>query len=113
MNRFIQMNKNDMVATALVDLKQGETAQVFSASNEIVAEVLAKEDIPYGNKIALQDIKKEEQVIKYNAVIGEATENIGLGELVHVHNVKSLVVDIPEAFKKEIMRQMRDTKKEG
>lgn len=108
MNRFIQMNKNDMVATALVDLKEGQTAQVYSVDNEIVIEVLAKEDIPYGNKIALQDIKIKEQVIKYNAVIGEATENINLGELVHVHNVKSLVVDIPESFKKEIMRQMKE-----
>ena len=44
--------------------------------------------------------------MKYGEIIGECTRDIRQGELVHVHNVKSLAVDIPEAFKIEIMRQM-------
>ena len=108
MNRFVLMDKNDMVATALVDLNKGQTAHVVTTDNEPVGNYDAKEAIPYGNKIALVDIKAGDKVIKYGSVIGQATADIMMGELVHVHNVKSLVVDIPPAFKKEIMRQMRE-----
>jgi len=106
MNRFVIMDEKDMVATALVDLKKGEMADVHDNKNVHLFSVLALEDIRYGNKIALNDIAKGERVIKYGAIIGECTHGIKKGELVHVHNVKSLTVDIPPAFKAEIMRQM-------
>ena len=106
MNRFVKMDERDMVATALVDLKRGETAHIYSTDNVLIAECAALEHIPYGNKIALQTISAGEQVVKYGANIGECTDCIECGGLVHVHNVKSNVVDIPPAFKVEIMRQM-------
>jgi len=106
MNRFVKMHARDMVATALVDLKKGETAHIYSTDNILIEECTALEHIPYGNKIALVSIKIEEQVIKYGANIGSCTRHITRGDLVHVHNVKSNVVDIPPVFKLEIMRQM-------
>ncbi len=106
MNRFVKMHEKDMVATALVDLKKGQTAQIYSTDNVLIAECEATEHIPYGNKIALHEISAGDQVIKYGAVIGTCTRSINVGELVHVHNVKSNVVDIPPAFKSEILRQM-------
>lgn len=42
-----------------------------------------------GHKIALADIKKGENVIKYGYPIGHATEDIKAGEHVHTHNVKT------------------------
>lgn len=113
MNRFVMMDKKDMVATALVDLKAGEFAVVSTTNNELVCEIQASEDIPYGNKIALKAIGVDEEVIKYGAVIGITTAAIQQGDLVHVHNVRSQVVDIPPVFKEEIMKQMRIVKKEG
>lgn len=106
MKRFIKMHPDDHVATALVNLEKGETAEIFDPENAILGEQLALQDIPFGNKIALKEIKAGEEVIKYGAVIGACTRDIRPGELVHVHNLKSLSVDIPPAFKKEIMRQM-------
>ncbi|MBF7096649.1 UxaA family hydrolase [Alkalibacter mobilis] len=106
MSRFIVMDPMDMVATNLKVSSKGEIAQVFSSENEKLCEIEVLEDIPFGNKIAIVDIKKGEKVIKYGGVIGESTKDIKAGELVHVHNVKSLVVDIPLAFKKEILKQM-------
>ena len=106
MKRFIKMDEHDLVATALVDLKSRERADIFSTDNICLDSVIALEDIPYGNKIALADILKGDNVIKYGTVIGKCTCDIRKGALVHVHNGKSLVVDIPPAFKKEIMRQM-------
>lgn len=106
MARFMMMDKVDTVATALNGLKKGENAKVYSNENDFLFEVSALDEIPFGNKIALTDIKEGDKVIKYGAAIGECTKDIKKGELVHVHNVKSLVVDIPSSFKKEIMRQM-------
>lgn len=42
-----------------------------------------------GHKIALADIKKGENVIKYGYPIGHATEDIKAGEHVHTHNIKT------------------------
>jgi len=42
-----------------------------------------------GHKIALTDIKKGENVIKYGYPIGHATEDIKAGEHVHTHNIKT------------------------
>lgn len=42
-----------------------------------------------GHKIALCDIKKGEDVIKYGYPIGHATEDIKAGDHVHTHNIKT------------------------
>ena len=42
-----------------------------------------------GHKYALRPIAKGENVIKYGQPIGHATEDIGAGELVHSHNLKT------------------------
>lgn len=48
-----------------------------------------KEDVKFGHKFAIKDIKKGEHVIKYSESIGTATKDISIGEHVHVHNVES------------------------
>ncbi len=42
-----------------------------------------------GHKVAICDIKKGDNVIKYGYPIGHATENIKAGDHVHTHNVKT------------------------
>ena len=42
-----------------------------------------------GHKYAVRPIKKGDKVIKYGQVIGIATEDIGVGEHVHSHNMKT------------------------
>lgn len=46
-------------------------------------------DVPYGHKIALQNISAGEKIVKYGAEIGLATKDIARGEYVHVHNLDS------------------------
>ena len=106
MARFIQMVQSDSVATALGDVKVGETGTVYSKNNEELFQICPHEDIPFGNKVALRDIALGSKIIKYGAPIGICTQDIKTGYLVHVHNVKSLKVDIPPAICAEIMRQM-------
>lgn len=45
--------------------------------------------IPYGHKIAIKNIRKGEQITKYGESIGIASEDIRVGQYVHVHNVES------------------------
>ena len=47
-------------------------------------------DIPYGHKIALQEIHIGQPIIKYGEEIGVATKEIRPGDYVHVHNLDSL-----------------------
>ncbi len=61
---MIKINKNDNVAVKL----SGELR---------------------GHKIALRDIKKGENIIKYGYPIGHATAEIKEGEHVHTHNIKT------------------------
>lgn len=42
-----------------------------------------------GHKIALEDIKSGENIIKYGYPIGYATEDINAGDHVHTHNIKT------------------------
>ncbi len=106
MNRAISMHHNDSVAVLLCDVKKGDAVSVFDVNNVFLFEIAAIEDIPYGNKIALEDIAAHKEILKYAQSIGESVKDIKKGSLVHVYNVKSLSVDIPESIRKEIIRQM-------
>ncbi|MCS7232821.1 MAG: UxaA family hydrolase [Synergistetes bacterium] len=88
MKKVIVMSELDNVATALesIDLGEGISVDIFGRGWELKA----KAPIPFGHKIAIRPIKKGENVIKYGEVIGVATEDIDIGDWVHVHNVASL-----------------------
>lgn len=49
-----------------------------------------------GHKVALRDIKKGENVIKYGYPIGHALEDIKAGEHVHTHNIKTNLTGVLE-----------------
>lgn len=51
-------------------------------------------DLSTGHKIALCDINKGQQIIKYGFSIGHATADIKKGESVHSHNMKTNLGDI-------------------
>lgn len=42
-----------------------------------------------GHKVARKTIEPAEKIMKYGAPIGSATQQIAVGEHVHVHNMKS------------------------
>lgn len=51
-------------------------------------------DLKSGHKIALRDIQKGEDIIKYGFPIGSATEDISSGARVHTENMKTKLKDI-------------------
>jgi len=85
--KAIKMHSKDNVATAIDDIEEGERIAV---KNDEIFEIEAVQRIPFGHKIALREISKGENIIKYGEVIGRATVEIKKGEHVHVHNVESL-----------------------
>lgn len=49
----------------------------------------AEEAVPIGHKLALKDIPRDENVIKYGQDIGRAIAPIKKGTHVHIHNLKT------------------------
>lgn len=84
MKRVIRLSEKDNTAVVLLDLKGNECLE------EIDPELIAAEEIPYGHKIALTDIKKGDNILKYGEVVGRCTKDIPKGGWVHVHNVESI-----------------------
>ena len=88
MKRVFVINENDNVATVVVEaLQKGDEVQTNGRITDLV--VTANQDIAYGHKIALRDIKQGETVLKYGLSIGTATQDIKAGDHVHTHNVES------------------------
>lgn len=88
MKKVFVVEKEDNVGTAAVEaIEAGEDVGTEGRVTDVT--VTANADIPYGHKIALYDIPKGEQVIKYGLSIGTASQNIQPGDYVHVHNVES------------------------
>jgi altronate dehydratase small subunit len=83
----ILINEADNVATAIVELVQGERAKYWA--REQIVEIPIRENIPRYHKFAVRDIRKMELVRKYGEVIGQALCDISQGAHVHVHNIES------------------------
>ena len=78
----IIINSKDNVAIALEEIKQGEMVLLPGGG-----EFTTLAAIPYSHKVALTDILKGENIIKYGEMIGIATEDICKGRWVHTHNL--------------------------
>lgn len=87
MKNLMHLNKYDNVVVALHPIPKGETVSEGDLS------VIVNMDIPQGHKIALVDLKKDENVIKYGAPIGHVIEEVKRGDWLHTHNVKTNLND--------------------
>jgi len=85
--KAILIDKKDNVATALGDLEESKTIEVGIEDHTL--NIVLSQNIPFGHKFSLKDIKQGEAVIKYGETIGLAMKQIRQGEHVHVHNVES------------------------
>jgi altronate dehydratase small subunit len=81
--RLLFLNPKDNVCTAIAPISSDTTLQIYGDT------VVIKQNIPLGFKIAGCNIATNGSIIKYGVSIGSATRDISLGELVHLHNMKS------------------------
>lgn len=106
MKKFIRIHNKDNVVVALTDFKIGENIEIDGKNIEL------KADIPRGHKIAVQDINKDKDIIKYGLPIGYALEDIFAGDHVHVHNARTKLNDTLEySYNQKLVD--RDIKKEN
>jgi altronate dehydratase small subunit len=82
------VDKQDNVATALRQLEKGDAIGVEVGDS--IVDIVLRQAIPFGHKLALKDIGRGERIVKYGETIGQATEKISKGEHVHIHNVEGL-----------------------
>jgi len=81
--RLLLLDDRDNVFVATTRIRAGETVAIAGSRVTLPA------DLPIGHKLARRAITAGEKIVKYGAPIGSATAPIAVGELVHVHNVKS------------------------
>ena len=87
---FLVHEDGDSVGVIVVEgIKAGTelTGWVMAQDRTIAVKVL--NDIPIGHKVALQDLKVGDSVIKYGVNIGKIVAPVKKGEHVHVHNLKT------------------------
>ena len=81
MNQVIHITDSDNVVVALHPVASGTQIEVDGRM------LTAAEDIPQGHKIAFQDIRQNENIVKYGFPIGHAKQDIPAGSWVHTHNM--------------------------
>ena len=88
-NNAIVINEQDNVAVATRDIKTQEMVGI--GGRNLLA---ATQDISAGHKIALEPVPIQGKVFKYGEAIVRATQPIGQGEWVHVHNTEPIPGDV-------------------
>ena len=83
-DNILIIHSRDNVAVALRRLDVGELAIAKGIDG-----FPALEEIPASHKIALRNISKGEEIIKYGEIVAVSTRDIKKGEWVHTHNLES------------------------
>ena len=82
--RVIRIKEEDNVAIAVFDIKKGDIIDDFGFS--------VHSDVPQGHKVALCDIAKGEEIVRYGVVLGTAINDIKQGDWI---NEKMLALPTP------------------
>lgn len=89
MTHFLLHDAKDTVGVAVTDIPAGQKVSGRALHGDASPELAALSDIPLGHKIALQDFKPGDTVIKYGVDIGKIVAPVKKGDHVHVHNLKT------------------------
>ena len=89
MIQFLVHDRTDTVGVATVDIKAEETAKGLYMETQEPIEIKVLNDIPLGHKLALEDFKVGDTVLKYGHDIGRVVADIKAGEHVHIQNLKT------------------------
>lgn len=79
--RMLILSHQDNVGVLLEDAQKGDIAVCGGVK------VTCTEDIAFCHKVALMDLPRHTDFIKYGEIIGYALRDIKKGEWVHTHNL--------------------------
>jgi (2R)-sulfolactate sulfo-lyase subunit alpha len=83
-------DEKDNVAVVVIDkIIKKQTCNGWIMENDKSITITSINEIPLGHKIALQDFKEGDTILKYGHDIGKVVKPIKKGDHVHVHNVKT------------------------
>jgi (2R)-sulfolactate sulfo-lyase subunit alpha len=85
---FLAHRRGDDVAVAVRDTGPGPASAAYLDSGDRF-EIVARDAVPLGHKIALRDLPEREDVLEYGVLIGLTRAPVAAGELVHTHNLRS------------------------
>ena len=87
---FIVHDKADTVGVVVVeDVQPGKDVTGWIMETNETITLKALDAVPLGHKIALQDLKTSDTVLKYGHDVGRIVAEVGKGRHVHVHNLKT------------------------
>lgn len=86
---FLVHRDGDSVGVAVTDLTPGPVRGSSLSNPDISISIEVTEPIPLGHKLAITTIGQGQQVVEYGACVAVAIREIAVGQLVHVHNVRS------------------------
>ena len=83
-------DKKDNVGVVVIEkVNKGQDCECWIMEDDSSTSIKSISDIPLGHKIAMNDFKEGDTIIKYGHDIGKVVKSIKKGEHVHVHNVKT------------------------
>lgn len=86
MKNLIVKSDRDNVGNALESIQEGDPVAWSRGTRQ--GRLAARGPVPFGFKMALEELSRGADIIGYGEVIGEATQDIQPGELVHIHNMR-------------------------
>lgn len=84
---ILRLDGKDTVGVAIKDLVRGGDYLVVGTEQHVAP--LA--NIPFGHKIALDDIPQDGLIVKYGETIGYARCDLAAGSHVHTHNMRNTI----------------------
>jgi (2R)-sulfolactate sulfo-lyase subunit alpha len=90
MIHFVLHDARDTVAVVVVEgVTAGAELNGWVMDDDRRVNLVARQDIPIGHKVALTDMAVGDTVLKYGIDIGKVVAPIQAGQHAHVHNIKT------------------------
>lgn len=86
---LVHDHKDTVGVVVVEDLMAGTDMLGVVTEDDSDFRLKARHNVPIGHKVALKPIKSGDTIIKYGQDVGRAIADIGAGEHVHVHNIKT------------------------
>ena len=86
---IIHDEKDNVAVVVIESTKKGQDCNAWIMENDKTVKINSIPTIHLGHKIALQDLKEGDTILKYGHDIGKVIKPIKKGDHVHVHNVKT------------------------